>query len=85
MKNRATSCSRREIEGLVHACCRGSRGNLAAAWAAAWELDDGSRGPVVRRIEKLAAGCPVVPADSPGSFEWLDGSRRARLMVGPMG
>ena len=78
--------SRREVDGIVHACCRGSRGNLSAAWAAAWELDDDSRGPVVRRIEKLAAGCPVVPADSPtgSSFEWLDGSRRARLRVGPM-
>lgn len=82
-RNKATACSRREIEGLVHAMCRGSHGNMAAAWAAAWELDDDARGVVVRRIERLGDGCPRVGDDVPTgrSFEWIDGSRRARLAV----
>lgn len=78
MKRNATS---REVDGLVRACVRGSHGNMLAAWLAASELDDDVRRAVVRRVEKLADKCEVVGDDVPAarSYEWVDGSRRARV------
>ena len=75
--------NRADMDVVLDACLRGSRGNLTAAWLAGSEVDD----PVVsssvcRRVERMAKKCPAVDDDGGrGSFVWLDGSRRARLAV----
>lgn len=70
--------SRRDYELSLDAVLRGSRGNLTAAWLGAFEsLDGGLRDAVCGRVSSLAGECPCVPAGA-SSFDWVDGSTRAR-------
>lgn len=71
---------------LVDASLKGARGNVAAAWLAASELDPVDlRRAVLRGLERRARACPLVDAsqDAEGGsvFVWLDGSRRRRVAV----
>lgn len=74
----------RELETCWGALVAGSRGNMSAAYLAAYEIDDDDvRGRLLSRVTRAAGRCPVVDDDVPpaSSFVWLDGSRRARLAV----
>lgn len=73
------------VDDFARACVDGARGNLTAAYAAAFEVYSGrTRRAVCDRLVSLADGCGRVDdgdMDS-GSFVWLDGSRRRRFVVG---
>lgn len=71
--------SKSDYSLALDAVLRGSRGNLTAAYLGAFEsLDGGLRDAVCGRVSSLADECPLVDADAPASFGWVDGSTRAR-------
>lgn len=71
--------SRSDYELALDAVLRGSRGNLTAAYLGAFDsLDGGLRDAVCGRVSEMACECPCVPAGASSSFDWVDGSTRAR-------
>lgn len=67
-----------EVDLALDAVLRGSRGNLLAAYLGAFEsLDGGLRDAVCGRVSEMAGECACVPAGA-SSFDWVDGSTRAR-------